>query len=359
MERKIETEDLGINKSYFGPMLKYIEDDNVTDIEWNGLQMKIESLVDGPMIVEDKLSEEFCEIFGKRVADSCNESWNDDHPKLEAETSTLRITIMRSNIALTGTNINLRKIEAKVRMDNKSIITSGYCNEVTQKILKSLILSHCSGVLTGGTGTGKTELLKYLAQWIPNTETVLTLEDTNELKLYKIYPNKFIRPTIINRHYSWTDGIDYALRCNGVWLLMAEARGSEEVLKVFECVSTGLTVITCIHSKDVRQVPDRVDNMIGAGVENTESKENDLFTFFDFGIKIKKVSIAGSAPHRYIEQLCIYERSGKSNIIHMIVEDGELTGVPLPDSLLHKMKQENVENPMLGYETLFQGREIL
>ncbi len=337
--------ELGMNKEYFGNMLPYILDDFVTDVEWDGYCMKIEDLRYGEMIVDTVLSEEFCEVFARRVADHVNKNYNASLPKLEAETQTLRITILHPSVTMSKTNINLRKIEAKVRMDDKSVVEKRYCSLVVLKVLEALFKSRCSGIVSGGTGSGKTELLKFGARWIPSLDTIVTLEDTNELKLKLIYPDKFVRSCIINRHFHYNDGIEYALRANAKWLLMAEAR-AQEVLKVLEVASTSCAIVTCIHSKDVRQIPDRIDNMIGAGAQGVISKENDVYTFFDYGLMIDKISIEGEAPYRYISQLCIYERKDKQNIIHMIVDDGKLTGHPLPDYIIKRFKTYHIDNPL-------------
>ncbi len=338
---------LGIKEEYFGNMLPYILNDAITDVEWDGQQMKVEDLTKGEYFVETTLTEEFCHVFAKRISDMVNKSYNDSSPRLEAETNTLRITILHPSVTTTGTHINLRKIEAKVRMSDTNVIDTGYCNEKIQRLIRAFMLSRCSGILTGGTGTGKTELLKYASKWIPDIETIVTLEDTNELKLKQIYPHKFVRPCIINRHFTWSDGIEYALRANAKWLLMAEAR-AQEVLQVLEVASTSLAIVTCIHSKDVRMVPDRIDNMIGAGSNGVMSKENDVFTFFDYAIKVNKESSKGKRPHRYIDQLAVFERKDKVNKIYMIVENGQLTGEMLPESLLRHFQSFSIDNPLKG-----------
>ena len=38
-------------------------------------------------------------------------------------------------------------------------------------------------VISGGTGTGKTTLLNVISAFIPNTERIITIEDTAELQL--------------------------------------------------------------------------------------------------------------------------------------------------------------------------------
>lgn len=351
-EEYVNEIDLGIKHEYFGDMLQYVLNDNITDVEWDGTKMKIEDLTTGERFVDTTLTEDFCDKFAKRVADRTNQNYNDSQPKLEAETSNLRITILGPSVATSGTNINLRKIDPKVRMDQKSVIEKKYCDIATRNLIMNFFRSGCSGILTGGTGTGKTELLKFGAQWIPDLSTVVTLEDTNELKLKQIYPNKFIRPCIIGRNFTWSDGIDYALRANAQYLLMAEAR-SEEVQKVLEIASTSCAIVTCIHSKDIRQLPDRIDNMIGAGANGVVSKENDVYTFFDYAIKIAKKTLPGQPPYRYIEQLGIFERNGKENQIHMIVEDGNIVAEELPEYIqkhFQKYELKSSLKEMMGEE---------
>ena len=47
-------------------------------------------------------------------------------------------------------------------------------------------------IITGETGSGKTEFIKYLAAHTKENEKIITIEDTLELHLDKIFPHRDI-----------------------------------------------------------------------------------------------------------------------------------------------------------------------
>ena len=61
----------------FGEMLPYIRDDDVTDVNWNGSALWINSLTRGRYMDESvKLDEHFVEQFSNRIANLVNQNFN-------------------------------------------------------------------------------------------------------------------------------------------------------------------------------------------------------------------------------------------------------------------------------------------
>ena len=74
----------------FGEMLPYIRDDDVTDVNWNGSALWINSLTRGRYMDESvKLDDHFVEQFSNRIANLVNQNFNMSSPLLEAETDSL------------------------------------------------------------------------------------------------------------------------------------------------------------------------------------------------------------------------------------------------------------------------------
>lgn len=88
------------DEKLFGPLWPFIENDDVTDIRWNGISLWITDLKKGKYCVANDYSEkkendgkkplvltkEFIESFCAKIAISVNENFNLSEPSLKAET---------------------------------------------------------------------------------------------------------------------------------------------------------------------------------------------------------------------------------------------------------------------------------
>ena len=215
------------------------------------------------------------------------------------------------------------------------MLESGYAEAMVLKLLKALVKGHSSVIVTGDVGSGKTELVKYLTKFIPQYERTISIEDNYELRLSAINPNLDcveIKATQ-DGPFSYQDAIKAALRQLCKWLLMAEAR-SKEVVQLLEAASTGCIVMTTLHSDDVRKIPDRVVNMMGT---DGEEKRNDVYNFFDVGIKVGIVK-TDQGIKRSIYQICVLHRDNNENALYLIYNKG-FTGQTLPRNLWRKVEE--------------------
>lgn len=326
----MEKQDFDIN--IFGELKPYIEDKNVTDIRWDGRKLWIDDLTKGKyMVPEIKLDEEFLNVFTSRLSDFANVNFNKSNPKIEAETQNLRITAIYPSHTATGLTFTIRKTIPERRFDDDTMISTNYCNQLILDLLKAFVQGRFSIIVTGDVGSGKTELIKYLTKHIPNHLTTITVEDNYEIRCSLINPDLDCVEIKVNDTFTYADAIKASLRQNTKWLLLSEAR-SREVLYLLEAASTGCSVMTSIHSSDVRNIPDRTVNMLGV---DGESRRNDIFTFFDVGIYVDK-NEDENGIHRNISQICIYEHSFENdnkNEIIMLYEDGYWTGNQIPEHL--------------------------
>jgi pilus assembly protein CpaF len=120
-------------------------------------------------------------------------------------------------------------------------------------------------VFSGGTGSGKTTLLNVVSAYIPNTERVITIEDTAELQLKQDHvlrlekrpPNVegigeiTIRQLVIN-----------SLRMRPDRIIVGEARGAE-ALDMLQAMNTGHDgSMSTIHSNSPRDTLRRIETMV-------------------------------------------------------------------------------------------------
>ena len=335
---------ISVNKELFKEIWPYIIDDNVTDIKWNGKSLWITDLTKGRYMVKDaKISVEWLKIFTNVLANSVNENFNMSKPSLMAETDELRIHALHGSVSDDNTIcLAIRKTPSCSRLLNKDLIAEGYANEFILKLIPCLMRNHLSGVVTGDVGAGKTELEKYMCSFIPDGDPIVTVEDTLEMKLKHLYPQKDIFSLKINDSYSSEQAIRDALRLNTKWLIISESRG-REITRIMEGASSGCVALTSIHAENVWEIPDRIVNM--AGDNSRSGFENDIYTFFDYAIKVK-ADYSDKGVVRSIDQICFFDRNGKNNIVKNIVVDGKPVREIIPERIYTKF-YKNKENDFL------------
>jgi pilus assembly protein CpaF len=330
-------------------MSSYIEDKQVTDVNWNGRQLWIDHLTQGRFMAPESLDVAFIQRFTSLLSNVVSVPFNKMSPVLEAETEELRISIVHDSVAHSGATISLRKIPAIRRMNGKEMIEEQYCSQEVVHFLKNCMDAHCSIAICGMPGSGKTELLKYLTKHIPSSERVITIEDTLEIHYSKINSGKDCVEMKVSERFNYTDAIKACLRQLPKWIILSEAR-STEVRYLLECLSTGTYGMTTLHTDDVRNIPDRIKNMAG-GKLDAERIENDVFRFINVVVLVKSVVKDSEKIVRKIEQICIFDRTRNNagnvaNEIIMMVEGGEVVNRILPKNMARKFAEAGHENPM-------------
>lgn len=343
--RKIYREDFwNFKPEYFGPLLPLIEDDNITDINYNGEAVWIDDLSRGRYRSDLRLEPEFVNQFCARVANVVSANFNKFDNLVEAETDTLRVSIIHESAARTGHSVSIRKTPAIRRMSRESMIRSGYCSPEILSLLANCARGHMNMVFCGLPGSGKTELLKYLTRFVPPDEKVITVEDNLEIHYRDINPgSNCVELKVHPELFSYTKAIKAALRQNASWIMLSEARSSE-VRYLLESLSTGLHGMTTLHTDDVRKIPDRVLNMTRDSYSAARI-ENDVYSFINVGALLRKKLTPDNKIHRYIDQVCFFDRAGGANTKTMVVEDGRMTGSDLPDNIKRKFRLYGVGDP--------------
>lgn len=329
----------------YGELLTLILDDDITDINWSqGLW--VNHLEKGRYKVEGfQLKESFIQQFYTRISNLMNEQFNINHPLLEAETDTLRISILHDSVTNTGISISIRKTPAVRRINRDSIFSSNYCSESIDIFLENAIRAHCTVVVGGLPGVGKTEYVKYLTNYIPAYERVYTIEDNLELRYAAINPGKDCVEIKINDSFGYAEALKASKRQLPTWVLLAEARG-EEVKYLLENISAGVHCLTTIHLDDATKIPDRLRNM------GQVINENDVYSFIDLGVQIQSVVKEGEKIKRQISQVMCLSRTNEKNEKIMIYEDGKILTKELPEDILRKFRLAGIEDPFARNESI-------
>ena len=245
----------------FGVFWKYVDDPDVTDIDFNGRALWITNLHTGRHKVDEKITDDFLIAFAHNIGNCVNKPFNNANKILEADTKELRISIIHDSAATTGISVCIRKSPPVICNTISGMIKDKYCPTDILMLLINCVTAGMNFVIGGEPGSGKTEFVKFLMQFIPLEKRVITIEDSLEIHYSEINPEADAVELRVGEDFSYTDAIKACLRQNPMWLVLSEAR-SVEVTSLIEQWSTGVNGITTIHLDDLRKLPDRIENMM-------------------------------------------------------------------------------------------------
>lgn len=334
---KLKDEDI---QRTFPEIWKYLEDEDVTDLDFNcGNIWQSRVSVIPKQVKNPLLTENYWEKFSALVGKSVNCNFNPTDHTAMADTQTLRITCLHKSQSKSGlTNVNIRKSHGGLRMSRDYALESGYCDEETMNMLENCVRAHQSIVFCGLPSAGKTEGLKLFASVIPKHEKVITIEDVAEIH----YP-------LVNKGASCaelrvTDGdyktpMETALRMNARRIMMGEIRGGNDMEAFLECVSNGIPIMTTTHTNDARMFPDRGVNMLRGG-QDANRITNSLHSYVNMSVLLKLKADAEGRIHRTIDQVCFFSREEECNHAVLVVEDGKLYKERIPAKARERIEAE-------------------
>lgn len=338
MEQKIQ-----LTEEYFGPLWEYIVREDITDIDYNGSQLWVTNTANERKQVDARLiTPLFVEQFTHRIANKVSKPFNKMNSLLEAETESLRISIVHESVAVSGRSICIRKAPLYIRLTAEKAVREEYCSPQILMLLANCVETRMNLVFCGEPGVGKTECAKFFSQFIPDRDRVITIEDSLEWHYKEINPGKDCVELQVNEEFDYQKAIKTCLRQNPKWIMLSEAR-STEVKSLMECWSTGVRGFTTLHTDDVRKIPDRILNMMESRMD-AERMENDVYAYVDVGILIRIRKNQRGENYRYIDQVCFYTRDNYKNYTTMMVADGKLISQELPMEVEKKMKRAGIRN---------------
>lgn len=93
-------------------------------------------------------------------------------------------------------------------MTEEKMLADGYCSREVLLFLRNCMEAKLNMVFCGCPGAGKTELLKFLTQFIPKHEKVMTIEDNLEIHYRDINPGaNCVELKVDEEFFSYTKAI--------------------------------------------------------------------------------------------------------------------------------------------------------
>ncbi|NOT17353.1 MAG: CpaF family protein [Sulfuriferula sp.] len=205
-----------------------------------------------------------------------------------------RMNVVISPLAVDGPMVSIRKFRVEP-LKPEDLLNLGTMNQEIYTLLDNAVKARCNILISGGTSSGKTSLLNALAFFVPNSERVVTVEDTAELSLN--HPHVVRLESRIGGFdgagaVSIRDLIRNSLRMRPDRIVVGEVRGAE-VLEMLQAMNTGHDgSMATIHANSPRECLHRIEMLAGfAGFQGSEnSLRNQIAGALDFVVQIARLA---------------------------------------------------------------------
>ena len=313
----------------FGPLKEFLETDDITDISYsNGGQVWLKSLTKGIYQVDrPEINNAMMEKLAFQCSNVMGKTFNMASPFLDAESAELRMNFIHESISTNGIACVIRKTPAKIRLNKDKLINERYTTVEIHDFLIKCVEGHCNIIVSGETGSGKTELVKYLASYTKENEKIITIEDTLELHLDKIFPHRDIVAVKTNNIASYSDVLVSCMRQNPKWILLSEVRSAEAVLAVRNSISSGHNILSTIHSDKASSIPMRMYSLMESS-QDIDQFLASIHRYVQIGVYVKGYfSKELNRFQREIFEVCEFyvneKNHAKKNIIYKKFMNGK------------------------------------
>lgn len=263
---QVEDEVLGL-----GPIEPLVRDPTVSDILVNGPnEVYLErrgKLERTPIVFNDEIHllniiDRIVSAVGRRVDEAA--------PMVDARLKDgSRVNVILPPLAIDGPVLSIRKFAADP-LTTDDLVRFGTLTLPIVQVLRAVVHARLNIMISGGTGSGKTTLLNVLSGFIPETERIVTIEDSAELQLRQPHvvrletrlPNIEGKGQVVQR-----DLVRNSLRMRPDRIVVGEVRGAE-ALDMLQAMNTGHDgSLTTIHANSARDALSRIETMVAtAGI---------------------------------------------------------------------------------------------
>ena len=304
-----------IENSFLGELFK---NNNVTDISYNGNDVFYVDNEHGRVKYQMAVEPQVVKDFIRQIANLSEKQFSYQNPELDVSFGRYRFNALHQSICRRNNKecicFSIRVASSILRFNESNSL-----DENVKELLKILINSNVSIAIGGLTGSGKTELQKYLiSQMRENTRTIV-IDNILELDLLKTSQNLDLNIWQVDEKRisaSIESLVRSALRSNPDWLIVAESRG-KEMLDVLNSSLTGHPIITTLHAFDIHSMPTRMARMVMMNEQKMNYRDvyTDIAYHMRFYIYLKRKYSSDGLVERYISSIA-YLNGKKMEILY-------------------------------------------
>jgi pilus assembly protein CpaF len=260
----IEDEVMGL-----GPLEPLLADKKVADILVNGAnQVYVERR--GRMELTDVKFNDDAHLLHiiDRIVSTVGRRIDESSPMVDARLKDgSRVNAIIPPLAIDGPMLSIRRFAVE-RLKMEELIAYGSINTAAAEVLRAVVAGRLNVLISGGTGAGKTTLLNVLSGFIPETERIVTIEDSAELQLQQPHVVRLeTRPPNLEGEGEITmrDLVKNCLRMRPERIIVGEVRGPE-AFDLLQAMNTGHDgSMGTLHANSPREALSRLESMITMG----------------------------------------------------------------------------------------------
>jgi pilus assembly protein CpaF len=201
----------------------------------------------------------------ERIVSSVGRRIDESSPMVDARLQDgSRVNAIIPPLSIDGPVLSIRRFGAEPLRMSALIENRALTREIAE-LLEMCVKARLNVLISGGTGAGKTTLLNALSAYIPETERIVTIEDSAELQLQQPHVVRLeTRPPNIEGRGEVTqrDLVRNALRMRPDRIVIGEVRGGEAI-DMLQAMNTGHDgSLTTIHANTPRDALSRLETMI-------------------------------------------------------------------------------------------------
>jgi pilus assembly protein CpaF len=271
----------------------------------SSITMRSESLLTGLEVIANQL--------GKRL--------DEDNPVLHAQLPDgSRIAAVIPPVSKPSPAVTIRKFTSR-HFTLDDLIARGTMTGRLADFISTQIRGGKTLLISGGTSTGKTTLLRILASAIPDEQRIVVIEDTAELHIQK--PNILAvesQTDTFKSAVSFDDLLKSALRWRPDRIILGEVRGSE-ARTLLDSLNTGHAgSLATIHANSAEKALHRFANLVMRSHSQSTfiDTEAEIGDAVDYVVHIDRV--AGRRVIREVLAIHGFDRDTKQFLLHRISE---------------------------------------
>ena len=250
---------------FLKPIQHLILDPEISEIMVNGSErVFIERQGYVKEILGITLSAKSLEVAVKNIARRLGDDISEEKPILDSRLPDgSRVAAVIPPCSLNGITLTIRKFNAK-HFGIADLIQTGTLTDELASQLKAAVLDRQNILISGGTGTGKTTLLNILANFIPEHERVLIIEDTAEIHIHTPNLVRFEARREQNGFPAVTirELLKASLRHRPDRILLGEIRGAE-AFDLLQLLNTGHSgTLSTVHANSAQQALNRFTSCV-------------------------------------------------------------------------------------------------
>lgn len=298
---------------FLQPIGEFLDDPSITEIMVNGYQQvfverrgQIENTASGFH------SEDALRSAVNNLAQSVGREINEDRPVLDARLPDgSRVHAIIPPSSRVGTCLTIRKFSSEP-LTLEDLMGFGSLTESAREFLEICVRLRKNVIISGGSGTGKTSMLGALSRAIPETERIIVIEDTSELRLHQkhcLYLEAQPATKTTQSEMDIRELFRASLRMRPDRIIVGEVRAGEALDLIQSMISGHEGSLSTVHASSAVDAMVRLETL-------------SLMSDVEIPVYVARAQVASAID--VIVQLTRSNEDGRRRI-HAITEAGRLT----------------------------------